>query len=82
MLSHLANEYIDEIKTLHSSNNKNVNDLAIALLSLTDSKNSEYFKLESNDPEINCLIDIKKKVFINYKTDNLVKFLKEINELK
>ena len=36
--------------------------------------------LESSDPDINCLIDIKKKVFIKYETDSgLCELVKKLN---
>ena len=80
LLVHLSNEYVDELKNLYYSEDKRLNDLAIALLSLTDGITNEFFMLESINPDINCLIDIKKKVFINYETDSgLCELVKKLN---
>ena len=80
LLVHLSNEYVDELKNLYYSDDKKLNDLAIALLSLTDGITNEFFMLVSSNPDINCLIDIKKKVFINYETDSgLCKLVKKLN---
>ena len=54
--------------------------MAIALLSLTDGATDEFFILDSSNPDINCLIDLKKKVFINYDTDSgLCELVKKLN---
>ncbi len=80
LLVHLSNEYVDELKSLSYSNNKRLNDLAIALLSLTEDMTNEFFIQSSTDPDINCLMDIKKKVFVFYKTDlGLCKLVKTLN---
>ncbi len=80
LLVHLSNEYSDELKNLYFSEDKRLNDLVIALLSLTDGMNDDLFMLESSDPDINCLIDIKTNVFINYETDSdLCEFVKKLN---
>ena len=80
LLVHLSNEYVDELKNLYYSEDKRLNDLAITLLSLTDGITNEFFMLESINPDINCLIDIKKKVFINYETDSgLCELVKKLN---
>ncbi len=80
LLVHLSNEYVDELKNLYYSEDKKLNDLAITLLSLTDGMTKEFFMLESSNPDINCLIDIKKKEFIHYETDSgLCKLVKRLN---
>ncbi len=80
LLVHLSNEYVDELKNLYYSDDKRLKDLAIALLSLTDGITKEFFMLESSNPNINCLIDIKKKVFIKHKTDSeLCELVKKLN---
>ena len=80
LLVHLSNEYSDELKKLYSSDNKRLNDLAITLLTLTDGMTNEFYTLGSTNPDINCLIDIKKRVFINYETDtSLCELVKKLN---
>ena len=80
MLAHLSNEYTDQLKTLHYSDDKRLNELAIALLSLTDSVTNKFFSLRSTNSDINCLIDIKKRIFINYETDtDLCELVKDLN---
>ncbi len=80
LLVHLANEYVDELKNLYYSNDEKLKDLAIALLSLTDGMTNAFFILESSNPDINCLIDIKKKVFIKHETDSgLCELVKKLN---
>ncbi len=80
LLVHLSNEYVDELKDLYYSDDKNLKDLAIALLSLTDGMTNEFFMLESSNPDVNCLIDIKKKVYIKHETDTgLCELVKKLN---
>ena len=80
LLAHLSNEYSDELKNLYYSDNKRLNDLAITLLSLTDGMANEFYTLKSTNPDINCLIDIKKKVFIKYERDtDLCELVKKLN---
>ena len=80
LLKQLSNEYIDELKRLDYSDNARLNDLAIALLSLTDGVSNKLFKFDSTDPNIRCLIDIKKKVFINNEADTaLCQLVKQLN---
>ena len=80
MLAHLSNEYIYQLKNLHYSDDKRLNDLVIALLSLTDSVTNQFFTLRSTNSDINCLIDIKKRLFINYESDtDLCELVKELN---
>lgn len=80
MLAHLSNEYTDQLKNLHYSDDKRLNELAIALLSLTDSVTNKFFSLRSTNSDINCLIDIKKRIFINYETDtDLCELVKDLN---
>ena len=80
MLAHLSNEYTDQLKNLHYSDDKRLNDLVIALLSLTDSVTNQFFTLRSTNSDINCLIDIKKRLFINYESDtDLCELVKELN---
>ena len=81
LLVQLSNEYVDELKNLYYySDDKRLKDLAIALLSLTDGMTDEFFVLESSNPDINCLIDIKKKVFIKHETDSgLCELVKKLN---
>ena len=80
LLVHLSNEYVDELKNLYYSDDKRLKDLAIALLSLTDGMTNEFFMLESSNPDVNCLIDIKKKVFIKHETDTgLCELVKKLN---
>ena len=80
LLVHLSNEYVDELKNLYYSDDKRLKDLAIALLSLTDGVTNEFFIFESSNPDINCLIDIKKKVFIKNETDSgLCELVKKLN---
>ena len=68
------------MRTLHHSVDEKLNDLVIALLSLTDDVSSEFFISGSTTPSINCLIDIKKKVFIHYETDTeLCQLVKKLN---
>ena len=77
---HLSSEYVDELKNLYYSDDKRLKDLAITLLSLTDGMTNEFFMLESSNPDINCLIDIKKKVFIKHETDSgLCELVKKLN---
>jgi hypothetical protein len=80
LLAHLSNEYTDQLKNLHYSDDKRLNELAIALLSLTDSVTNKFFSLRSTNSDINCLIDIKKRIFINYETDtDLCELVKDLN---
>ena len=80
LLAQLSSEYKNELKTLHHSDDERLNDLAIALLSLTDGLNNEFFNSGSTIPSINCLIDIKKKIFISYEADTeLCKLVKKLN---
>ena len=80
LLVHLSNEYVDELKNLYFSDDKRLKDLVIALLSLTDGMTNEFFMMESSNPDINCLIDIKKKVFIKRETDSgLCELVKKLN---
>ncbi len=80
LLAQLSNEYKNELRTLHHSVDEKLNDLVIALLSLTDDVSSEFFISGSTTPSINCLIDIKKKVFIHYETDTeLCQLVKKLN---
>ena len=80
LLAQLSNEYKDELKNLQYSDNKRLNDLAIALISLTDDVNKELFMSGSTIPNINCLIDIKRKVFVNFETDtDLCQLVKKLN---
>ena len=80
LLVQLSNEYVYELKNLYYSDDKRLRDLAIALLSLTDGMTNELFILESSNPDINCLIDIKKKVFIKHETDSgLCELVKKLN---
>ena len=80
LLAHLSNEYTDQLKNLHYSDDKRLNDLVIALLSLTDSVTNQFFTLRSTNSDINCLIDIKKRLFINYESDtDLCELVKELN---
>ena len=77
---HLSNEYADDLKNLYNADDKRLKDLAIALLSLTESMTNEFLMLESSNPDINCLIDIKKKVFIKYEKDSdLCELVKKLN---
>ena len=71
---------IQSLKNLYYSEDKRLNDLAIALLSLTDGITNEFFMLGSINPDINCLIDIKKKMFIKHETDSgLCELVKKLN---
>ena len=80
LLAHLSNEYTDQLKNLHYYDDKKLNDLVIALLSLTDSVTNQFFTLRSTNSDINCLIDIKKRLFINYESDtDLCELVKELN---
>ena len=80
MLAQLSNEYKDELKNLQYSDNKRLNDLAIALISLTDDVNKELFMSGSTIPNINCLIDIKRKVYVKFETDtDLCQLVKKLN---
>ena len=80
LLVHLSNEYVEKLKNLYYSDDKNLRDLAIALLSLTDGMTNEFFMLESSNPDVNCLIDIKKKVYIKQETDTgLCELVKKLN---
>ncbi len=80
LLVHLSNEYVDELTNLYYSDDKRLKDLAIALLSLTESMSNEFLTLESSNPDINCLIDIKKKVFIKHEThSDLCELVKKLN---
>ena len=73
-------EYIDELKRLDHSDDTRLNDLAIALLSLTDGVSNKLLMFNSNNPDIKCLIDIKKSVFINNEADNaLCQLVKQLN---
>ena len=76
----MSTEYKDELKKLYQSDNKKLLDLAIALLSLTDNVSSDFYISRSTVPSINCLLDINKKIFINYETDNdLCRLVKNLN---
>ena len=80
LLAQLSYEYKDELKNLQSSDDKRLNDLAIALISLTDGVNRELFTSGSTIPNINCLIDIKKKIFVTLETDtDLCQLVKKLN---
>ncbi len=80
LLVQMSTEYKDELKKLYLSDDERLVNLAIALLSLTDSMGSDFFKSGSTTPGINCLIDINKKIFKNYKTDNdLCRLVKKLN---
>ena len=80
LLVHLSNEYKDKLKNLYYTDDERLNDLAITLLSLTDGMINDFFLVESTNPDVNCLIDIKKKIFINYETDSrLCGLVKKLN---
>ena len=80
LIAHLSNEYKNELRNLHYSNDKKLINLAIALLSLTDDISDELLMSKSTNADINCLINIKKKIFINYKADTDVCLLvKKLN---
>ena len=80
LLAQLSNEYKDELKNLKYSDDKRLNDLVITLISLTDGINRELFISGSNIPEINCLMDIKKKIFVSFETDtDLCQLVKKLN---
>ncbi len=80
LLTQLSNEYIDELKRLDYSDDARLNDLAIALLSLTDGVSNKLFMFDPTNPDIKCLIDIKKKVFINNEADTaLCQLVKQLN---
>ncbi len=80
LLSQMSTEYKDDLKKLYQSDDKNLFDLAIALLSLTDNVTSDFYMSRSTVPSINCLLDINKKIFINYETDNdLCRLVKNLN---
>ena len=76
----MSTEYKDELKKLYQSDDKKLFDLAIALLSLTDNVSDDFYMSRSTVPSINCLLDINKKIFINYETDNdLCRLVKNLN---
>ena len=52
------------IRIMAESNDKKLINLAIALLSLTDDISDELLMSKSTNADINCLINIKKKIFI------------------
>jgi hypothetical protein len=80
LIAHLSNEYKNELRNLHYSNDKKLINLAIALLSLTDDINDELLMSKSTNADINCLINIKKKIFINYEEDtDLCLLVKKLN---
>ena len=80
LIAQLSNEYKNELKTLYKSNIKELKDLAIALLSLTDGLSDEFLTFETNNPDINCLINIKKSLFVNHDTDSdLCSLVKKLN---
>ncbi len=80
LIAHLSNEYKNELRNLHYSNDKKLINLAIALLSLTDDISNELLMSKSTSADINCLINIKKKIFINYETDtDLCLLVKNLN---
>ena len=80
MIAHLSNEYKNELRNLHYSNDKKLINLAIALLSLTDDISDELLMSKSTNADINCLINIKKKIFINYEADtDLCLLVKKLN---
>ena len=80
LLVQMSTEYKDDLKKLYHSDDKRLTDLAIALLSLTDSLSSDFLMSRSTTPSINCLIDINKKIFINYETDtDLCRLVKKLN---
>ena len=80
LIAHLSNEYKNELRNLHHSNDKKLINLAIALLSLTDDINDELLMSKSTNADINCLINIKKKIFINYEEDtDLCLLVKKLN---
>ena len=80
LIAHLSNEYKNELRNLHHSNDKKLINLAIALLSLTDDIGDELLMSKSTNADINCLINIKKKIFINYEEDtDLCLLVKKLN---
>ena len=80
LLTQMSTEYKDELKKLYQSDDKKLFDLAIALLSLTDNVSNDFYMSRSTVPSINCLLDINKKIFINYETDNdLCRLVKNLN---
>ena len=80
LIAHLSNEYKNELRNLHYSNDKKLINLAIALLSLTDDISDELLMSKSTNADINCLINIKKKIFINYEADtDLCLLVKKLN---
>jgi len=80
LIAHLSNEYKNELRNLHHSNDKKLINLAIALLSLTDDISDELLMSKSTNADINCLINIKKKIFINYEEDtDLCLLVKKLN---
>ena len=80
LLTQMSSEYKAELKQLYQSDDKKLFDLAIALLSLTDNVSSDFYMSRSTVPSINCLLDINKKMFVNYETDNdLCRLVKNLN---
>jgi len=80
LLTQMSTEYKDELKKLYQSDDKKLFDLAIALLSLTDNVSNDFYMSRSTVPSINCLLDINKKIFVNYETDNdLCRLVKNLN---
>ncbi len=80
LLTQFSHEYIDELKRLDYSDDAKLNELAIALLSLTDGVSNKLFMSNSTNPDIKCLIDIKKRLFINNEADTaLCQLVKKLN---
>ena len=76
----MSTEYKDELRKLYYSEDERLKDLTVALLSLTEGISGDFFISGSTTPDINCLIDVSKKIFINHETDNdLCRLVKKLN---
>ncbi len=80
LLPQFSSEYKKELKNLHHSSSEKLIDLAIALLSLTDDMGNELLMFESDNADINCLINIKKSLFVyNERDSDLCSLVKKLN---
>ena len=80
LIVQLSNEYKNELRNLYYSNNEKLINLAIALLSLTDEISDELLMFKSTNEDINCLVNIKKKMFKNHKANSdLCLLVKKLN---
>ncbi len=80
LLPQFSDEYKNILKELITSNDKSLRDLSAVLLFLINQKANNKILFKTSNSEINCLIDLKRTIFIKNKNDNKVcKLIKRLN---